>query len=204
MRIGLLGGTFDPIHIGHLAVAEEARHFLGLERVYFIPAKEPPHKAGQEITDVRHRYVLTLLATASNPLFSVSAAEIDRPGPSYTIDTLRMFRREFGPETELFFITGADAVVEILTWRSPEDLLREARFIGATRPGCDLQRLEAVRSRLPAELGRRIETLDVPALGVSSRELRQRVREGRPIKYLVPETVEAYIRKEGLYTLRQR
>ncbi len=199
MRIGLMGGTFDPIHYGHLVAAEGARHALGLDRVFFVPAACPPHKVGRPITAAHHRHTMTLLATLSNPAFAVSTIELDRPGPSYTIDTLAVFRHEWGPAADLTFITGADALLEILNWRAPEELLAAARFVAATRPGYSPEGLEAVRQRLPENLRPRITTLEVPALAISSSDLRYRVRQGCPIKYLVPELVEDYIRKEGLY-----
>lgn len=198
-RIGVMGGTFDPIHHGHLVAAEGARHRYGLERVLFVPAACSPHKAGQAVTPGHHRLAMALLATVSNPWFDVSALELERPAPSYTIDTLRALQAALGPETELYFITGADAILEILRWRDPEALLRAARFVAATRPGYAPERLEAVTARLPADLRGRVEYLEVPALAISSTDLRRRVREGMPIRYLVPEPVEHYIRKNGLY-----
>lgn len=195
-RIGLMGGTFDPIHHGHLVVAEEARERFGLERVIFVPNRQPPHKKDYQVTDAEHRYNMCLLATADNPHFTVSREEIDRPGPSYTIDTIRAFRAQLGPETELYFITGADAVLEILTWRSPDAILSECHVVAAHRPGFDLSRLEPVLGR---ERAHKVQALAIPALDISSTDIRRRVAEGRSIRYLTPQAVEGYIHKMGLY-----
>lgn len=196
--VGLMGGTFDPIHLGHLVAADAARHALGLERVIFVPASQPPHKLGSAITSGDHRFAMTLLATLDHPAFEVSRVELDRPSPSYTVETLRHFRALW-PDADLWFITGADAILEILNWREPEELLALARFVAATRPGHPLGRLKAVKEALgPAARGR-IRSLEVPALAIASRDLRERVRTGRPIRYLVPREVEAYIAKTGLY-----
>jgi nicotinate-nucleotide adenylyltransferase len=195
-RLGLMGGTFDPIHHGHLAAAEECREALGLEHVVFVPNRQPPHKKSYPVTDAEHRYNMCVLATASNAYFSVSRVELSRPGPSYTVDTLRTFRAALGEEVELFFITGADAVLEILSWRAPDAILQECWLVAVHRPGFDLRRLEGV---LGAERAARIITVAMPGLDISSTELRRRVAAGRSIKYLTPEPVEAYIHKLGLY-----
>ena len=195
-RIGIMGGTFDPIHHGHLFAAEEARVRFGLERVVFVPCGQPPHKQGKVISAAEHRYLMAALATATNPHFEVSRVEIDREGPSYTIDTLRTFRERLYPGAELFFITGADAILEILTWRDPEAVLREARCIAVARPGHDLSRLaEAIGPERAAA----VELLDQPTLDISSTEIRQRVGDGLPIRYLTPTPVVQYILKEALY-----
>lgn len=191
-----MGGTFDPIHYGHLVVAEVARCEYALDRVVFIPSADPPHKQGVPMTPAERRYEMTLLATASNPWFDCSRRELERPGPSYSVTTLREYRAQGGPDLELFFVTGADAILEILTWHEADEVIRLCRFIAATRPGYDLERL---RRRLPAEYLERIEELAVPGALISSTDVRQRVREGRPIRYLVPEPVEEYIRKFSLY-----
>lgn len=202
LRIGVMGGTFDPIHYGHLVTAEEARVQFLLDRVIFVPSGHPPHKEERESLDPEFRYLMVVIATASNPFFTVSRMEIDRPGPSYAIDTVRELKRELGDEVELFFITGADAILEILTWKEPERILEECVFIAATRPGYDLRRLE---ENLPeSEKGRhrtepRVLTMEIPALAISSTDIRRRVREGRPIRYLVPEGVAEFIEKHGFY-----
>ncbi|MFA0756452.1 MAG: hypothetical protein YPKNTGVA_001973 [Candidatus Fervidibacter sp.] len=189
-----MGGTFDPIHYGHLVAAEEARHRFGLACVMFVPCGQPPHKKTYAVTPAEHRYAMTLLATASNPHFVVSRLEIDRPGPSYSVDTVRLLRQQF-PDAELFFITGADAVLEILTWKDSDELIGLCRFIAVTRPGYDLQQLE----RLPAHYLERIMPLAIPGVDISSTLIRERVRRGEPIRYLTPDAVCDYIAKHGLY-----
>jgi nicotinate-nucleotide adenylyltransferase len=193
-----MGGTLDPTHYGHLLVAEEARKAWGLERVVWVPAGDPPHKQGEQRASQEHRYAMAVLATAGNPHFTVSRLELERQGPSYSFDTLEHFQRE-QPEAELFFIIGADAVLELLTWHRHADLIRKYRFIAATRPGYDLARLRQV---LPASYLERIELLSVPALDVSSTGIRQRAAAGESLRYLVPAAVEDYIAKHGLYRAR--
>ncbi|MCX7598823.1 MAG: nicotinate-nucleotide adenylyltransferase [Armatimonadetes bacterium] len=195
-RLGLMGGTFDPIHVGHLVVAEEARTRFDLERVIFVPNNQPPHKKAYQVAQAEHRYAMCLLATASNPFFEVSREELERPGPSYTIDTIRAFRARLGSEVELYFITGADAVLEIMTWREPEAILAEAHVVAVHRPGFDLQRLSAA---IGPEQGARILTMPMPGLEISSTDLRRRVAAGESIRYLTPEAVVDYIYKTGLY-----
>jgi nicotinate-nucleotide adenylyltransferase len=198
-RIGVMGGTFDPIHYGHLVTAEVARAHFGLDEVLFVPTGEPPHKAGRAVSPAEDRYLMTVLATATNPNFLVSRIEIERPGPSYTVDTLSALKAAFGPDVRLHFITGADAVREILNWRDPKTILALAEVIAATRPGYRLTGLDKLEADLdPGSFGR-IRALEVPALAISSSDIRRRVAEGLPIKYLVPEAVEQYIAKMGLY-----
>jgi len=201
-RIGVMGGTFDPIHNGHLVTAEEAWKQFQLDQVLFVPSGHPPHKDGRKSLDPEGRYLMTVIATASNPHFKVSRMEIDRNGPSYTIDTVRELHRIYGKNTQVFFITGADAILEILTWKEPEKVLREAVFIAATRPGYDLKKLE--ESLPEAEKERhatdpRVLVMEIPALAISSTDIRGRVKEGRPITYLVPEGVSEFIEKNGFY-----
>lgn len=193
-RVGVMGGTFDPIHFGHLVTADEALHAFALDEVVFVPAGTPWQK-GADVAPAELRYLMTVVATAPDPSFSVSRVEVDRDGPTYTIDTLRALRAEH-PGAELFFITGADAILQILTWKDPEAVLSEAVFIAATRPGYDLDRLE---KELPEGLESRVKTLEIPALAISSTDIRRRVREGRPISYLVPPAVAGMIQKAGLY-----
>jgi nicotinate-nucleotide adenylyltransferase len=190
-RLGIMGGTFDPIHIGHLVCAEEARWQFSLDEVIFVPAGNPWQK--RDVTPPEDRYLLTMLASAGNPHFSVSRIEIDRSGPTYTLETLRLLKEFHGDQAELFFITGADAVLEILTWKDPEALLDTATFIAATRPGYELGRLDLGR------FGDRVRVIEIPALAISSTDIRRRVREGRPIHYLVPPQVAAYIKERGVY-----
>lgn len=191
-----MGGTFDPIHYGHLIGAEEARFRFRLEKVIFVPSGQPPHKKEYQVTPARHRLAMVLLATASNPYFIVSTEEIERPGPSYTIDTIRNYRARYGDSLDIYFITGADAILEISTWKENEKLVRLCRFIGITRPGYDLNQLS---HRLPSSYLERIDLLEIPTIDISSTELRERVRRGEPIRYLTPDAVCDYIAKEGLY-----
>jgi nicotinate-nucleotide adenylyltransferase len=187
MRLGLMGGTFDPIHHGHLVAAEEARYAFRLERVLFVPAGRPWQKE-RHVAPAEERFAMTVLATQDNPAFEVSRLEIDRDGPTYTVDTLRELRAA-RPDDELFFITGADAVREILSWKDPHDGLELATFVAVTRPGYPLEKLPS----------REIEVLEIPALAISSTDIRARVKEGRPIRYLVPDAVAAHITMHHLY-----
>jgi nicotinate-nucleotide adenylyltransferase len=191
-KIGLMGGTFDPIHHGHLLAAEEARHAFDLDRVLFIPAGSPWQKDDKTVTPGEQRFEMTKLATADNPAFDVSRVELDREGPTYTIDTLRTMR-EHQPDGELFFITGADAISQILTWKDPSEVLELATFVAVTRPGHNLDDLRS------ANADDRIVVLEIPALAISSTDIRSRVSEGRPIRYLVPDAVARYIADHGLY-----
>lgn len=196
-RLGIMGGTFDPIHFGHLVTAEEALVQFNLDRVVFMPTGIPALKVRDDVTSAEDRYLMTVLATASNPDFDVSRMEVDRPGLTYTVDTLRALRDSHGPATRLFFITGADAVWDIVTWHDAETVADLATFIGATRPGYDLD--AARKAHEEAETRFRIEYVAVPALAISSTDIRERVRERRPIRYLTPEPVVSYIEKRGLY-----
>jgi len=196
-RLGIMGGTFDPIHYGHLVTAQEALVQFNLDRVVFMPTGQPARKTDRVVSPAEHRYLMTVLATASNPDFHVSRLEIDRPGLTYTVDTLTELRATYGSQTEIFFITGADAVWEIVSWKDAERVADLATFIAATRPGYDLA--AAKSDHEDAATGVRIETVEVPALAISSTDLRRRVAERRPIRYLTPETVAAYIEKHALY-----
>lgn len=195
-RLGIMGGTFDPIHYGHLLMAEEARQAFALDDVVFVPNGRPAHKKAYLVSSPEERYAMTLLATGSNPCFSASRIEIERPGPSYTIDTLREFRRLYPDLDALYFITGADAVLEILTWHESDNLARECQFIAVTRPGFVLDQLHDL---VDTEFLDRVHYLPIPNIEISSTDIRRRVREGRSIKYLTPEPVEAYIHQQGLY-----
>jgi nicotinate-nucleotide adenylyltransferase len=194
--VGVMGGTFNPIHIGHLVTAEEALYAFALREVVFVPAGHPWQKERSNVADAEHRYLMTVIATAPNSHFRVSRMEIDREGPTYTIETLRRLRGELG-DVELYFITGADAILQILSWKDPHEVLSEARFIAATRPGYDLDRLE---KELPEGFEDRVHVLEIPALAISSTDIRRRVRDGRPVRYLLPEGVARYIEKNGLYS----
>jgi nicotinate-nucleotide adenylyltransferase len=192
-----MGGTFDPVHYGHLFLAEEARVQCDLQHVVFIPNGQPAHAEGKEAqADPEARWELTRLATAANTHFSVSRVEVDRPGKSYLYDTLQHFQAEYGPETELYFIVGADSMRDLGTWYRSADLFRMCRFVAATRPGFDLE--NAVRL-LPEEHRGRVVWLEVPGLHIASRDLRQRVRDGQAIRYLTPDEVVAGIEKHRLY-----
>lgn len=192
-----MGGTFDPIHYGHLVAAEEALVQFNLDSVVFMPTGVPATKGHGRVTPVEHRYLMTVIATAANPDFQVSRLEVDRPGVTYTVDTLRQLRAAHGPGTALYFITGADAVREILEWKDAEEVARLTTFIAATRPGYDLERFGAELSSLPAAPD--VEFIEVPALAISSTDIRSRVAARRPVRYLLPEAVAAYIDKNGLY-----
>jgi nicotinate-nucleotide adenylyltransferase len=193
-RIGLMGGTFDPIHHGHLVAAEEARWQFDLDSVLFIPTGQPWQKP-VGVSPAEDRYQMAVIATASNPAFAVSRVEIEHPGPTYTVDTLRRLRAELGEDTRLFFITGADAVLHILTWKDRDEVLALAEFIAATRPGYDLERLT---ERLPVAR-ERLHPMEIPMLAISSTEIRARVARGAPIQYLVPDGVVEYVAERGLY-----
>jgi len=197
MRVGVFGGTFDPIHIGHLVSAEEARVELKLERVVFVPAGLPPHKLDHVMSLVEHRLAMVELAIASNPHFAVSRVDIDRFGPCYTVDTIELLRDEWGPGVEIYFIMGSDSLLDILTWHNPRRLIRLCRFAVVSRPGyqVDLDELDAL---LPG-LASRVQMLNAPELAISSTNIQRRVREGLSIKYQVPEAVEDYIHQHGLY-----
>lgn len=195
--IGVIGGTFDPIHYGHLAAAEEARVKMNLERVLFVVAGMPPHKLNEVVTAVEHRLAIVNLAIASNAHFDISRVDVDRPGPSYTVDTISILQERFGQETELYFIMGLDSLVELPTWYEPQRLVQLCRLIVVRRPGfvVDMDQLEA---SVPG-ISSRLHIIDMPQVDISSSELQQRVREGLPIKYQVPEEVERYIEEHGLY-----
>ena len=188
MRLGVMGGTFDPIHLGHLVCASEVAYALDLDEVVFVPAGLPWQKADRAISPADDRYEMTRLATEDDPRFTVSRTELDREGPTYTVDTLR----ELGADgTELFFITGADALAQVLTWREPETLFGLATFVGATRPGYAVD-----TAAFPDGA---VTLVDTPALAISATDCRSRVARGAPIRYLVPQPVADYIAARGLY-----
>ncbi|MDD4334933.1 MAG: nicotinate-nucleotide adenylyltransferase [Desulfotomaculaceae bacterium] len=197
-RLGIMGGTFDPIHYGHLVAAEGARYSFNLEKVFFIPAGNPPHKPGHIVCEPSIRYKMTCLAVASNPFFCSSPMEVERPGPSFTIDTVRTMMH-LHPEKRIYFITGADAILEIFSWKDSDILLSMCNFVAATRPGYCLKELNEKLDSFPNSFKQNISYMEVPALAISSTDIRQRVREGKPIKYLLPETVEDYILRNNLY-----
>ncbi len=201
-KIGIMGGTFNPIHNGHLVTAQEALSQFKLDMVVFIPTGDPPHKIENEVASAEDRYIMTVIATSSNSNFFVSRMEIDRSGKSYTIDTVRQLKRIYGRDSMLYFITGADAILEILTWKNTDEIVLLCKFIAATRPGYDLSRIEDLRKRLfnnTETADKKIYIMEIPALSISSTDIRNRIRHNRPIDYLLPEGVSNYILKHGLY-----
>ncbi|MBN1173137.1 MAG: nicotinate-nucleotide adenylyltransferase [Micromonosporaceae bacterium] len=190
-RIGIMGGTFDPIHHGHLVAASEVSDQFGLDEVVFVPTGQPWQKDATQVSAAEDRYLMTVIATASNPRFRVSRVDIDRSGPTYAVDTLRDLRREYGPDVELYFITGADALGRILSWKDASQLFGMAHFIGVNRPGFELS-----DAHLPADA---VSLVTVPAMAISSTECRSRVGQGKPVWYLVPDGVVQYIAKRELY-----
>ncbi|MDO5677420.1 MAG: nicotinate-nucleotide adenylyltransferase [Propionibacteriaceae bacterium] len=193
-RLGVMGGTFDPIHHGHLVAASEVAAKFELDEVVFVPTGVPWQKRDRRVSMAEDRYLMTVIATASNPRFSVSRVDIDRDGDTFTVDTLTDLRAERGPNTDLFFITGADALRQILTWRGAEQLFDLAHFVGVTRPGVPLTKDDL--AHLPAD---KVTLIEVPALAISSTDCRERVRAQEPIWYLVPDGIVQYIAKRGLY-----
>jgi nicotinate-nucleotide adenylyltransferase len=185
-----MGGTFDPIHHGHLVAASEVASVFGLDEVVFVPTGQPWQKFGGTVSPAEHRYLMTVIATASNPRFTVSRVDVDRDGPTYTIDTLRDLAAQRS-DAELYFITGADALAQILSWKDVDELFDLAHFIGVTRPGHTLD-----DTGLPAD---RVSLMEVPAMAISSSDCRTRVARGEPVWYLVPDGVVQYIAKYGLY-----
>jgi nicotinate-nucleotide adenylyltransferase len=188
-RLGVMGGTFDPIHVGHLVTAEEALHQFALDEVVFVPTGRPWMKEHDVVASAEDRYTMTAIGIAPEPRFHVSRLEVDRGGPTYTVDTLRALRDEV-PGAELFFITGADAMLEIMRWKEPQTVFDLAHFIAATRPGYDVVAFDPMPD---------VTVMRIPALAISSTDIRARVHAGRPIRFLVPEGVEAHIRTAGLY-----
>jgi nicotinate-nucleotide adenylyltransferase len=190
-RIGVMGGTFDPIHHGHLVAASEVADRFDLDEVVFVPTGAPWQKSDRAVSPPEDRYLMTVIATSADPRFSVSRVDIDRGGATYTIDTLRDLSAGYGPAAKFWFITGADALGAILSWRDPEQLFELAHFVGCTRPGHPLAD--------PGLPGASVSLVEIPALAISSTECRERVAKGRPIRYLVPDGVVQYIAKRGLY-----
>ena len=190
-RIGIMGGTFDPIHHGHLVAASEVAGRFGLDEVVFVPTGQPWQKADEKVSPAEDRYLMTVIATASNPRFTTSRVDIDRGGPTYTIDTLRDLRKQYGDQAELYFITGADALEKILSWKDVDEMFDLAHFIAVTRPGFELS-----DAHLPEDV---VSLVTVPAMAISSTDCRARVAAGQPVWYLVPDGVVQYIAKRHLY-----
>jgi nicotinate-nucleotide adenylyltransferase len=197
-RIGVLGGTFDPIHLGHLIIAEEVRQKLELGLVLFMPAGQPWLKEGTGISAPEHRLEMVKLATASNPHFRVSTLEMERPGPTYTVDTIGQLKAGFGPGSELYFIAGSDALAGLPGWKNPERLLEMCRLAAVRRPGFAAVDLISLDMRI-AKASQRIVIAEVPQIDISSSEIRRRINQGLSIKYMVPEAVEYYIMAHKLY-----
>jgi nicotinate-nucleotide adenylyltransferase len=189
-RLGLMGGSFNPIHYGHLAAAEEAVAKFSLDEVIFIPCGQPPHKDGKDLAPAEDRFLMTALAIANEPLFTVSRFEIDKPGASYTVETMRHFKEQ-APDTELYFITGADSILDLESWRDAEMIYEYGHLIGATRPGYTVDKAPGV--------AKRAIWMEIPALGISASEIRQRLEEDLPVTNLMPTGVLEYIRSRRLY-----
>ena len=192
-RVGVMGGTFDPIHHGHLVAASEVQSWFELDEVVFVPTGQPWQKSERQVTAAEHRYLMTVIATASNPRFWVSRVDIERGGPTYTVDTLRDLHGQ-RPEADLYFITGADALADIFTWRDAEELFAMAKFVGCTRPGFVMD--ADTLAKIPHD---RVTMVEVPALAISSTDCRRRTMRGEPVWYLVPDGVVQYITKHQLY-----
>jgi nicotinate-nucleotide adenylyltransferase len=188
-----MGGTFNPPHIAHLICAEEVYDLLKFDKVLFIPSARPPHKNSNEIVDANYRYEMTILATKDNPHFEVSCIELDRPGRSYTIETVKELKRQYGDGSEIHWIVGADAILEMLSWKSINELLEICNFVGINRPGYDI-------SRADERILKKVTSLNVTNIDISSSEIRRRINQGLSIRYLVPTEVEDYIYRNGLYS----
>jgi len=196
-RVGILGGTFDPPHLGHLLLAEGAREAMSLERVLFVPAKAPPHKLDEPHTPASYRLRMLELAIADNPAFSISRLDIDRPGPHYSADMVELVREGIDPAVELYFLMGMDSLTNILTWHEPARLLHHCRLIVAGRPGYSVD-LSHIAEQLP-EIEGRLHWISIPLSDISASDIRRRLRSGRSIRYQVPDSVRCYIDTEGLY-----
>lgn len=197
MRLGILGGTFDPIHIGHLILAEEARYELHLDQVLLAPAADPPHKRQQDKSPAGHRVKMVELAIADNPHLALSRVDLDRPGPHYTLDMVRLLRAQHGPDVELFFLMGLDSLADLPTWHRPLDLMQQCHLVAFSRPDAnfDWDELEAALPGVRSQ----VMLLPMPELGISSTDLRERARQGRPLRYQVLPAVERYIHDHQLY-----
>lgn len=196
-RLGIMGGTFDPIHHGHLVAAQEVATALDLPRVVFIPTRQPPHKREEPSASAEHRLAMVRLATGANPLFEVSPLEVDRPGPSYTVETLRRLTSVYA-DAELHFIVGMDSLADLPRWHDPGGILRLATLVAVHRPGWRPVNLWELEAAVPEAVGR-VCIVEIPELDISSTDIRERIGGGRPIRYLVPEAVAAYVVEHGLY-----
>jgi nicotinate-nucleotide adenylyltransferase len=196
--LGILGGTFDPIHYGHIVAAECVRDACHLDQIVFVPAARPPHKDLEEVLESQHRYEMVQIALEDNPNFAVSAIELERQGMSYTIETIEAFLRMF-PEAEIFFILGVDALLLINTWKEVKHLINLCNFIVVTRPGYILNKKDECFRDIPDSLWDKTRIISIPGLFISSSDIRRRVAQGRTIKYLLPSAVEEYIAEHNLY-----
>lgn len=203
-RYGIMGGTFDPIHIGHLVIAEEARNKFNLDKVIFVPSGNPPHKDLNKVTNAIDRYEMTLIATLDNPNFEVSTIELKKNEKTYTVDTLKDLINSCKEETEFYFITGADAILDLPNWKSVDELLELCNFVAATRPGFNLSKMEESIKNLEKKYNKTIYTITVPSLKVSSTDIRNRIKMGSSVKYLLPLSVENYILKNNLYKVSKK
>ncbi len=196
-RVGILGGSFDPVHYGHLVAAQECLARLGLDQVLFVPAACSPLKPDRPLTAAVHRVAMVELAIAGNPRFCLSRVDLERPGPSYTVDMLAALHRELGPAAELYLIVGMDSLRDLPAWHRPHEIIRQCRLAAVPRPGvqCNMDELEA---RIPG-VRTVLDMVPAPEIGISSTEIQSRVRAGLPIRYQVPEAVERYIQEHGLY-----
>nr|WP_296863952.1 nicotinate-nucleotide adenylyltransferase [Thermosyntropha sp.] len=197
-RIGIMGGTFDPIHFGHLVAAEWVRFEFALDKVIFVPAGNPPHKAGREITGAEHRYRMVEMAIKDNPYFDVSPVEKERGGKSYTIDTIAYFKSVYNG-AEIFFIMGADSLLTFNTWKNIDQLIDMCRFVVVTRPGYVIEPDFWEKSGLPPIAKEKIKFIEIPGMDISSSEIRKRIKQNKPIKYLLPRELEEYIYEHRLY-----
>jgi nicotinate-nucleotide adenylyltransferase len=198
VNIGVLGGTFDPVHLVHLIIAEEVRERFKLDKVLFVPSGHPWLKDERVITPAQHRVAMLRQALASNPYFQISMVDVEREGPSYTVDTLADLRRQFGDSASFYFILGWDALRDLHLWKDPARIIQQCRLVAVGRPGSAKPRLSALETTLPG-ISKNVILLPKPLIGISSSDIRQRVAKGLSIKYLVPETVEMYIQDKGLY-----
>lgn len=198
-NVAIMGGTFDPIHVGHLIAAETVRTVYGFDRIIFMPTGNPPHKYNINVTSSEHRYMMATLATVTNPYFMVSSMEIDREGYTYTVDTIRELEAMLGEGVGVYFIAGSDSILEIETWKDAPKLLTICKFIAVTRPGYDRRVLDNKIEELKKKYDSNISTIEVPGFDVSATDIRKRIASKRSIKYLVPGNVEEYIIKNKLY-----
>lgn len=197
--VGILGGTFDPVHYGHLIIAEAVREGFNLDKILFIPSGQPPHKDNSKVSSAVHRFSMLKAAIETNPCFDVSRIEVEREGYTYTVDTLTQLRDKFGRSVKLYFIIGADIVPELITWKEFKKVFDLCEFIAVLRPGNDITEFNTEIDRLKSEYMARIHTIEVPLIDISSTEIRKKVCGKKSIKYLVPDSVETYIKNHGIY-----